>query len=36
LAKRAKSRGIPAEAAKPSAMPGLIAPQLAILKRAWR
>jgi bifunctional non-homologous end joining protein LigD len=32
LAKRAKTRGIPAEGAKPAAMPGFISPQLATLK----
>ena len=32
MAKRAKSRGIPAEGAKPAAMPGFITPQLATLK----
>jgi ATP-dependent DNA ligase len=32
VAKRAKSRGIPAEGAKPAAMPGFIKPQLATLK----
>jgi hypothetical protein len=32
VAKRAKSRGIPAEGAKPAAVPGFITPQLATLK----
>src|SRR6476646_7362225 len=32
MVKRAKSRGIPAEGAKPTAMPGFITPQLATLK----
>jgi bifunctional non-homologous end joining protein LigD len=32
VAKRAKSRGIPAEGAKPAAMPGFITPQLAKLR----
>ena len=32
MAKRAMTRGIPAEGAKPTAMPGFIKPQLATLK----